>query len=204
MPDCPIASPQAAKIFVGNKQGVNTTEEFMPQRLTVLPPSTSEEKRLWAEAFAKLHYAISLMDERAAEFFPGEHVEDFRAAWRQTGNYLEKIVQSLNQQNAPENITDKQMADAAFTGPQGALKLKIFTKEGEEFLAYAVSEPHTEEKTRRAARAGSRLADMGAAATQSLKAVLSEFPGMRTACEATGEGLEGIKHLLDWRSRRRH
>jgi hypothetical protein len=146
------------------------------------------------------------MDERAEEFIPGEHVEDFRAAWKQTGDSLKEVVQSLGHQDPGSklNITDEQMKVAAFTGPQGALKLKIFTAEGKEFLAYAVSVPHTEENTRLAVEAGARLADMGAAGAQSLKAALSEVPLLGTACEATGEGLVAIKHLLDWRRRRRY
>jgi len=141
------------------------------------------------------------MEERAEEFIPGEHVEEFRAAWTQTGFSLEKIVQSLSQQNPPEsnlNITDEQMKAAAFTGPEGALKLKILTAEGEEFLAYAVPEPHNEGNIRRAAAAGARLADMGAAGAESLRSAVREVPFLGTACEAAYEGLVATKHLLGW------
>jgi hypothetical protein len=85
------------------------------------------------------------------------------------------------------------------TGPTGALKLKIIKAQGDEFLAYAVPEPRTEQNMRRAAEAGERLADMSGAVVQSLKALASEFPGVGTALEGTGEALAATKHLLGWR-----
>jgi hypothetical protein len=184
----------------------------MPQRIHVPEPDANEQLRVWAEAFADMHYLGDLVNEKASFLLPGEHVEAFRTAWKEARPDFERIIEALSptastQTLVPgaqqyEQITIQHLDAAKLSGSQGSQKRSLLARMRDGFLSFFISEPVTEEKLRQAAEEGERYFDFSAVATSSLGACVSEIPGMEATCKALEEGFLGIKHLLGMRSKR--
>lgn len=173
----------------------------------VSQPTGQEELRLWAEAIADLHNVVELLAEHAPLLLPGEHVEEFRAAWGRSRTSFVTVIQALDPGHKPapkqEKFKIEHLQQAQLNGENGALKRSVLRQLRDAFLGYFVPEPRSEEKLRLAARAGARHADMGAVSLDSLGAAVSEVPLLGFACKAAEETLLVGKHLLELRDQRR-
>jgi len=178
----------------------------MPQRLAVSRREFDEELRLWAEAIADLDYFVGLLAEHAPLLLPGEDVDRFRAAGDESHISFATVVRALDPgQNASagERFGISHLHDAKLDYATGALKRSILERLRDTFLGYFASEPRSEEKTRLAAQAGARYADVGAMSLDSLGAAVSQVPLLSLACKAAEETLLVGKQLLEIRGQRR-
>ena len=176
----------------------------MVERLSVSLPQPYEEIRAWAQAISDMHYTASLVLDTATSYLPGEAIEAVKLAWAKVTETFRNLIKNLLDV-APEDLQPPstrfaELQEAELVGIVGAQKRSLLGQLRDEFLSYFWSEPHTDEKHRKASEAAGRHLDLGAVALDSLGMV----SGFDKFCKVAQEGVLGVKYMLEVRRSRGH